>query len=157
MSKEKGSSQNIKILATNRRAAHDYHLLEKFEAGIVLLGTEVKSARSGKINFKDSYIQIQNNEAFLINCHIAEYSFGNRQNHDPTRVRKLLLHRKEINKIGGKTTLRGLTLIPLKAYLKNGIVKMEIALAKGKKLYDKREAEKEKSVKQDIRRMMKPS
>jgi SsrA-binding protein len=151
----KGASQNVKILATNRRASHDYHLHEKFEAGLVLQGTEVKSARGGKISFKDSYVEVRDNEAFLLNCHIAEYAFGNRQNHDPTRPRKLLLHRRELNKLAGKVTLRGYTIVPLKVYLKHGLVKMEIALATGKKLYDKREAEKERSIRQDIRRMTK--
>jgi SsrA-binding protein len=151
----KVASQNVKILATNRRASHDYHLHDKFEAGLELRGTEVKSAREGKISFKDSYVEIRDDEAFLLNCHIAEYPFGNRQNHDPTRPRKLLLHRRELNKLAGKVTMRGYTIVPLKVYLKHGLVKMEIALATGKKLYDKREAEKERTIRQDIRRMTK--
>lgn len=132
----------IKILADNRHAAHHYHLLERFEAGMALTGTEVKSARDGKIQLKDSYAEVLNREVWLVNAHISPYSHGNRQNHDPLRRRKLLLHRQEIDKLQSKTREKGLTLIPTKVYLKKGRIKCELALGRGKKLHDKREAER---------------
>jgi len=134
-----------KIFSTNRQAAHNYHLLERYEAGVVLSGTEVKSVRAGNVNLKDSYARIQGEEAWLLNCHISPYEFGNRQNHDPVRKRKLLLHRQEIRRLIGKVEERGLTLIPTKLYLKNGRIKCELAIARGKKLYDKRETERRKT------------
>lgn len=130
----------IKILADNRRARHNYHFVETFEAGIVLSGPEVKSARAGKVQLVDAYAAIQDNELFLHNAHISPYSHATHWSHDPTSVRKLLVHRHEINRLIGKTREKGLTLIPTKVYLKNGRVKVEIALAKGKQAYDKRDA-----------------
>lgn len=144
-----------KVLSTNRQAAHLYFLLERLEAGLALTGTEVKAVRNGKANLKDSYGMIRNGEGWLLNCHISPYEFGNRQNHDPLRKRKLLLHRQEIRRLTGKTTERGLTLIPTKLYLKNGRIKCEIALAKGKKLYDKRETERRKTAEREARQAIK--
>lgn len=132
----------IKILSDNRSAGHNYHLLERYEAGLVLTGTEVKSAKIGKIQLKEAYAEVSENEAWLMNAHISEYSHGNIMNHAPVRKRKLLLHRSEIEKLEAATRERGLTLIPTKLYLKAGRIKVEIAVAKGKKLHDKREAAK---------------
>lgn len=146
---------DIKIIATNRKARHDYHILEKLEAGIVLTGTEVKSVRQAKINIKDSYASIKDGEAFLFGFHISEYSHGNIYNHDPTRTRKLLLHRKEIDKLTGKIIERGLTLIPLKVYLKRGHVKIELGLAKGKRDYDRRGDIQKRDLDREMKREMK--
>ena len=140
------------VVSTNRKAYHDYFIEETCEAGITLLGTEVKSLREGKANLKDSYAIIKGNEIFLLNCHISPYSHGNIQNHDPLRTRKLLLHRKEINKLWGNLTQKGLTLIPLKIYFKKGKAKVEIGLCKGKKQYEKREVLKEKEARREIER-----
>ncbi len=129
-------------LASNRRARHDYQILETFEAGMALVGTEVKSMRAGKVQLKDSYIEIRDGEAFLVGAHISPYRQGNRENHDPERSRKLLLQRRELDKLFGRTTIQGLTCIPLRVYLKNNRIKLEIALARGRKLYDKRAAAK---------------
>jgi len=128
-----------KIVAKNKQAYHEYFIEEKYEAGLVLAGTEVKSIRQGKVNLKDSYVSIKNGEAFVYNMHISPYEKGNIYNTDPLRIRKLLLNKREIRKLIGMTTLKGYSLIPLSLYLKNGLVKMELALAKGKKLYDKRQ------------------
>ncbi len=129
-----------KIIAQNREARHEYFILETCEAGLALTGTEVKSLREGRGNLKDSYAEIRGNEAYLVHCHISPYDFGNRNNHDPLRQRKLLLHREEIRRLLGKVKEKGLTLIPLQLYFnRQGLVKVELALAKGKKLYDKRE------------------
>jgi SsrA-binding protein len=144
-----------KTASLNRQAFHHYHILETFQAGLVLQGTEVKSIREGRINLKDSYGLVKNGEVWLLNCHISPYSHGNRMNHDPLRTRKLLLHRSEIRKLIGKTTERGLTLVPTKIYFQNGRAKCEIALAKGKKLYDKRETEKRKTVERETRQAIK--
>ena len=149
----KARSKN-RQLASNRRARHDYHILERMEAGISLLGTEVKSVRNGKVQLKDSYIEIREAEAWLIGAHIGPYSHGNRQNHDPERPRKLLLNRREIDRIFGRTTIQGQTCIPLAVYLKGNRIKVEIALAKGKRLYDKRQAEKEKLLDREVREGM---
>lgn len=146
--------QGFKLLSDNRSAGHDYHLLEKFEAGVVLTGTEVKAARTGKVQLKDSYAEILGNEAWLVNAHISHYSHGNRMNHEPVRKRKLLLHRNEIDKLAGKTIEKGLALIPTKMYLKEGLVKCELALARGKKLHDKREAEKKRTQEAEARAAM---
>ena len=140
------------IICTNRKAYHDYSIQETFEAGISLLGTEVKSLREGRANLKDSYALIKDNEVFLLNCHISPYSHGNIQNHDPLRTRKLLMHRKEINKLWGNLSQKGLTLIPLKIYFKKGKAKVELGLAKGKRKYEKREALKEKEARREIQR-----
>ncbi len=138
------------MLATNRRARHDYEILDKFEAGLVLVGTEVKSIRDGRIQLKDSYVEIRDGEAWLVGAHVSPYSHGNRQNHDPERPRKLLLHRREIDKIFGRTTLQGLTCVPLAVFLKKNRIKVEIALARGRKLYDKRAAKKKRQVQREI-------
>jgi len=127
-----------KNITVNRKASHEYHFLQTFEAGIVLVGTEVKALREGKANLVDGYAKIENGEVWLVNAHISEYTQGNINNHDPRRERKLLLNRSEIRKLIGKTNEKGLTLIPLRLYFKNGKVKVELALAKGKKVYDKR-------------------
>jgi SsrA-binding protein len=139
----------------NRKAFHDYHILERFEAGIVLLGTEVKAIREHQVNFKDSFARITEGEVWLEGCNISPYSHGNIRNHEPLRSRKLLLSRREINKLIGETTKSGLTLIPLKMYFRNGKVKVEIALAKGKRLYDKREKARRKAVEREIESEMK--
>lgn len=141
----------FKILSDNRQAGHNYFLMDRYEAGIVLTGTEVKSARSGKVQLRDSYATIEGNEAWLVNAHISHYSHGNRENHSPVRNRKLLLHRREIDKLLGKTREKGLALIPTKMYLKGGMVKCELALARGKKLHDKREAERARGAEAEAR------
>ncbi|MFQ5526808.1 MAG: SsrA-binding protein SmpB [Thermoanaerobaculia bacterium] len=133
-----------RAIAENRRARHDYELLDKIEAGIVLKGTEVKSIRAGKVQLKDSYVEIRDGNAYLVGAHVSPYSHGNIQNHDPERPRRLLLNRREIDRIFGKTIIQGLTCVPLSVYLKGNLVKVEIAIARGKKLYDKRQAEKKK-------------
>ena len=147
----------IKIITENRKARHDYFIIETFEAGIVLRGTEVKSLREGKANLKDSFAAVEKEEVFLHNCHISPYIHGNIYNHDPLRIRKLLLHKSEINKLIGKTVEKGLTLIPLKLYFKNGVAKAELALAKGKKLHDKREDIKKKTAMREIEKAFKES
>jgi SsrA-binding protein len=145
----------MKIVCQNRKAFHDYSIDETLEAGIQLLGTEVKSLRDGKANLKDSYVLIKDSEAFLLNCHISPYSHGNIMNHDPVRTRKLLLHRKEIERLRGKMQQKGYTLMPLKIYFKGSHAKVEIGLAKGKKTYEKRESIKEREAKRTIERVMK--
>lgn len=135
---------HFKILADNRQAGHHYFLSDRMEAGIVLSGTEVKAARAGKIQIRDAYAEVTANEAWLVNLHISEYSHGNRFNHVPTRKRKLLLHRREIDKLIGKTREKGYTLLPTKLYLKDNLVKVEIALGKGKQLHDKRDDERKR-------------
>ncbi len=145
------------IISTNRKAYHDYFIEETYEAGISLLGTEVKSLREGRVNLKDSYAIIKGNEVFLLNCHISPYSHGNIQNHDPLRTRKLLLHGKEIDKLWGKLSQRGFTLVPLKIYFKKGKAKVEIGLVKGKRKYEKREALKEKEARREMQRHLKSS
>lgn len=144
-----------KVLATNRKAFRDYFVMEKYEAGISLLGTEVKAIREGRLNLKDSYALVQGGEAFLFNCHISPYSHGNRENHEPTRTRKLLLHQKEIKKLIGKTQEKGLTLVPLRVYLKRGKIKIELGVARGKKLIDKRETVRRKEADREARAAMK--
>ena len=132
--------KGIKVIAENRKAYHDYFIDEKFETGIVLSGTEVKSLRAGKVNLKDSYVQVKEGEIFLIGVHISPYEQGNRFNLDPMRTRKLLMHKSEILKLRSQLEQKGLTLVPLEVYLKGRLVKVEVGLARGKKLYDKREA-----------------
>jgi SsrA-binding protein len=143
------------VVTTNRKAYHNYFIQETFEAGIALLGTEVKSLRGGKANLKDSYAIIKDGEAFLLNCHISPYSHGNIQNHDPLRTRKLLLHKREIEKLWGNITQKGLTVIPLKIYFKKGKAKVELGLARGKRQYEKRSTIKEKEAKREIERHLK--
>ena len=144
-----------KIVTTNRKAFHDYHIHETYEAGISLLGTEVKSLRAGSANLKESYVIIKDEEAFLLNCHISPYSHGNIQNHEPLRTRKLLLHKKEISRLWGNISQKGFTLVPLKIYFKSGKVKIAIGLAKGKRQYEKRATIKEKEANREIERHMK--
>ncbi len=147
-----------KVVATNRKAFHDYHIEERLEAGIVLKGTEVKSLREGQVNLRDSYASVDRGELVLHHCHISPYSHGNIMNHDPVRPRKLLLHRKEINKLLGKSQQKGLTLVPLRIYFSpRGLAKVELALAKGKKQYDRREAIKAREVGREVERAIKGS
>lgn len=141
----------IRPLASNRRARHDYHLLETCEAGLALTGTEVKSIRQGKIQLRDSHVEIRDGEAFLVGAHVSPYSHGNRENPDPERPRKLLLSRREIDRLYGKTQVKGLTIVPLQVYLKGQWIKIEIALAQGKRLYDKRQAERERELEREAR------
>ena len=141
----------IKILSDNRSAGHNYYLSDRIEAGLVLSGTEVKAARDGKIQLKEAYGEVSGNEAWLVNAHIGQYSHGNIMNHEPTRRRKLLLHRKEIDKLLAATREKGLTLVPTKLYLKNGLIKIEVAIGRGKKLHDKRESEREREMKDEAR------
>ena len=136
------SDSGEKLIASNKKAFHDFHILEKHEAGIALTGTEVKSLRDGRANLKDSYVIFKREEAFLFATHISPYTHGNRENHDPERTRKLLLHRREIEKLEQAVVEKGLTVIPLRLYFKGGRVKVEIAVVRGKKLFDKRETEK---------------
>lgn len=150
-----GEKSTSKTLAENRKARHDYFIVEGFEAGIELVGTEVKSIRGGKANLKDSYAEVRNGEVFIRNMHISPYEKGNIYNKDPLRNRKLLLHKSEIMKLVGFTSQQGYTLIPLSLYLKNGRVKVNLGVAKGKKDYDKRDAMLEKAAKRDIERQLK--
>jgi SsrA-binding protein len=145
----------VKMITKNKKAFHDYEIMERLEAGLALVGTEVKSIREGKINLKESYAKIVNGEVWLVQCHISPYSHGNINNHDPLRKRKLLLHRREIKKLIGKVKERGMTLVPLAVYLKNGKVKLEVGLGKGKKTVDKRAAQQEKTQKREIDKMLK--
>jgi SsrA-binding protein len=138
------AANGFKIISDNRSAGHDYELMERFEAGLVLTGTEVKACRAGKVQLKDGFANVEGGEAWLINAHISEYSHGNIANHLPGRKRKLLLHRPEIDKLHTKTREKGLAIIPTKMYFKDGKIKVEIAVARGKKLHDKRAAEKTK-------------
>ena len=144
-----------KIIAINRRARRDYEIVESFEAGMVLQGTEVKSLRDGRISFKDSYAKIQDGEVFLVNAHISPYSHGNVQNHDPVRDRKLLLHKAEIKRLTGKTEEKGLTLVPLQAYFVGGRAKLQIALARGKRERDKRDTIMKREAERDMEREIK--
>jgi SsrA-binding protein len=148
-------AERIKIVSQNRKAFHDFEIGEKFEAGIVLLGTEVKSLREGRANLKDSYARVKRSEVFLFGLHISPYSHASFENHDPERTRKLLLHRSEIKRLLGKTQERGFSLIPLKIYFKEGKAKVEIALARGKKEYDKRESLKRKEEARELDRLRK--
>ncbi|GIW39460.1 MAG: SsrA-binding protein [Candidatus Binatia bacterium] len=143
-----------KDVAVNRRARHDFHIEETFEAGIVLQGSEVKSLREGRANLKDSYARIDKGEAWLLNAHISPYGPASRFGHDPRRTRKLLLHAREIERLAGKVKQRGYTLVPLRLYFKNGIAKVELALARGKKIYDKREAIRERETQRELDRVM---
>lgn len=142
-------------LATNKKAYHEFEILNEYEAGIALVGTEVKSVKSGRVNLKDSYVKIIHNELYLINCHISPYEQGNIFNHDPLRMRKLLMHRKEIDQLLGKVQEKGLALTATKMYIKARRVKVQVALARGKKLYDKRESIKENDVKREIQKKIK--
>ncbi|KMY55400.1 MULTISPECIES: SsrA-binding protein SmpB [Bacillaceae] len=141
-----------KVVAQNKKAHHDFFIEETFEAGIVLQGTEIKSIRAGRVNLKDAFARIQKGEVFVYNMHISPYEQGNRYNHDPLRTRKLLLHRKQIDKLIGETKEAGYSIVPLKMYLKDGYAKLLIGLAKGKKKFDKREDLKKKEAKRDVER-----
>ena len=144
-----------KLIASNKKALHDYFVLQKLEAGIELTGTEVKSLREGKANLKDSYVAIERGEAHLLGMHISPYSHGNIQNHDPERKRRLLLHKREIEKLHEQIQEKGLTVVPLRLYFKKGRVKTEIAVVRGKKLYDKRETEKRREQEREAAAAMK--
>lgn len=144
-----------KTIAVNRKARHDYELFDRYECGLVLKGTEIKSIRQGKVNLKDSYISIRNNQATLKGMHISPYAFGNRFNHDETRDRQLLLHKREILKLDQATRIKGYTLVPVRLYLSKRLAKLEIALAKGKDLHDKRESAKARDAKREIEKAMK--
>jgi SsrA-binding protein len=144
-----------KDILNNRQAYHEFIILDKFEAGAVLVGTEVKSIMAGRFQLKDSYVTIKENEVWLLNAHISHYSHGNTQNHEPLRSRKLLLHRKEIDKLEKETVQKGMTLVVTRVYWKNGRIKFEIGVAKGKKLFDKREAEMKKTIDKETRAQLK--
>jgi SsrA-binding protein len=142
-------------IADNRQAGHEYHLLEMFEAGLVLVGTEVKAMREGRVQLRDAYCRLQGSEAYLLNAHVGQYSHGGYASHEATRPRKLLLRHEELNKLIGKTTEKGLTIVPLRLFFKNGRAKLTIALAKGKKLYDKRETIKRREIDRETRAAIK--
>ncbi len=148
----RNSEAGVKPVASNRKALHDYFVEDKFEAGIALTGTEIKSVRAGRVNLRDGFVPIKNGEAWLVNVHISPYDFGNRENHEPKRERRLLLHRREINKLLTKVSERGWTIVPLSMYLKNGIAKVEVALVRGKRLYDKRDAIAERDMDREMER-----
>jgi len=148
---EAQTEKNRKDIAVNRQAFHNYDILDKFEAGVVLTGTEIKSAREGQVNLKDAYGIVKSGEVWLLNCHISPYSHGSYANHEPLRTRKLLLKRSEINRLIGRTTERGLTLVPLRVYLSRGRLKCELALAKGRKVHDKREVSRRKTIDKETR------
>ena len=152
---EPNGAEGIKVIVTNRKARHDYHFLETWEAGIVLTGTEVKSLRAGKINLTDSYAAVDNGEIYLYNVHVSRYEQGSSFNHEPNRRRKLLLHRSEIRKLIGRVVEKGLTLIPTRVYFKRGRAKVEIALAKGKRDYDRRRTIMERDARRDMERALK--
>ncbi|WP_303720965.1 SsrA-binding protein SmpB [Malonomonas rubra] len=145
----------IKVIATNKKAYHDYYIEDTFEAGIVLTGTEVKAVRLGKVNLKESFCRIKNGEVFINNMNISPYDFGNRENHDPTRVRKLLLHHAEIDKLIRLTEQKGLALVPTKLYFKRNYIKLEIGIGRGKKLHDKRQTIKQKEADREMSKAMK--
>lgn len=148
-------SPHIRQLASNRRAFHEYHIHERLEAGLALTGTEVKAARAGKVQLKDGFVEFTGDEAFLMSIHISHYSHGNRENHEPERPRKLLLKRREISRFFGKSQGKGYTVVPLKLYLKGNLIKVEIGLAQGKKLYDKRQAARERDLDREAQEAMK--
>ncbi len=148
-------SKEEKDLVTNRAAFHEYHISDKYEAGVALTGTEVKSVMDGRVQLKDAYIAVRDGEAWLFNAHISPYSHGNRANHDPLRTRKLLLHRREIDRLEESATVQGMTLVVTRVYLKRGRVKFEIGVARGKKLYDKRETEMRRTVERETRAQLK--
>ncbi len=146
--------ENIKVVATNRKARHDYFLLDTYEAGMVLQGSEIKSIRAGQISLKEAYVRVDGEQAWLINAHIAPYDPASRENHDPVRDKKLLLHKKEIQKLWNEVRQKNVTIIPIRVYLRNGRAKVEIALAKGKRHYDKRQAIKKRDSQREIDRAL---
>ena len=152
--KNKGEEEGIKVICRNRRAFHEYAVEDTLECGIVLTGTEVKSLREGGTSLEEAYARLDGSELWLIGCEIPEYSMGNRLNHKPKRPRKLLLHRSELDKFAGKATQRGYTLVPLRMYFKHGLAKVEIAIARGKQLHDKRQSQKKADATREIRRAM---
>jgi SsrA-binding protein len=147
--------KDMKMVAENRKARHDYEILDRMEAGLVLLGTEVKSAREGRVNLKDSYVSTRDGELYLVQCHISPYTHSYYDNHDPLRERKLLMHKQEIRRLIGKITERGLTLIPLRIYFRKGKLKVELGLAKGKRAHDRRAAVRERDLKRDVEAQLK--
>jgi SsrA-binding protein len=149
------STGEVKPVATNRKALHDYFVEDSYEAGIALTGTEIKSVRAGRVNLRDGFVQIRNGEAWLVNVHISPYDFGNRENHEPRRERRLLLHRTEIRKLQSKVAERGWTVVPLSMYVKGGRAKLEIALVRGKRLYDKKDAVAERDAEREMQRVSK--
>lgn len=149
------TSKEEKVLATNRAAFHEYHISDKYEAGIALTGTEVKSVMGGRVQLKESYVAVRDGEVWLFNAHISPYSHGNRENHDPLRTRKLLLHKREIDRLDEAAAKQGMTLVATRAYLKNGRIKIEVGVARGKKLYDKRETEMRRTVERETRAQLK--
>lgn len=150
-----GSKESIKLVANNKKAYFDYFIEDKYEAGVALHGTEVKSIRMGKCSIKESYIKIEDGEVFIYGMHVSPYEKGNIFNKDPMRIKKLLMHKYEINKLNGKLQQKGLTLVPLQVYLKGGLVKVEVGLARGKKLYDKRESLAKKDMKREAEKEFK--
>ena len=148
------SNQPVKTIATNRKARHDYHIEDTFEAGLVLTGSEIKSIRAGQVNLRDGYATIRDGELWLINTHIAPYKQASSQNHEPRRERKLLMHRREINRLTGKLMEKGLTLVPLQIYLKHGRAKIELGLGRGKKMHDKRQSMRERTDRRQMERAM---
>jgi SsrA-binding protein len=149
------SVKEEKVLASNRAAFHEYHISDKYEAGIALTGTEVKSVMNGRVQLKDSYVAIREDEAWLFNAHISPYSHGNRENHDPLRTRKLLLHRREIDRLNEASVKQGMTLVVTRIYLRDSRIKLEVGVARGKKLYDKRETEMRRTVERETRAQLK--
>ena len=149
------STTEEKVLASNRAAFHEYHILDKYEAGIALTGTEVKSVLGGRVQLKEGYVAIRDGEAWLFNAHISPYAHGNRENHDPLRTRKLLLHKREIEKLDEATVKQGMTLVATRIYLRSRRIKIEVAIARGKKMYDKRETELKRTVERETRAQLK--
>jgi len=149
------TAKEERVLAANRSAYHEYHISDKYEAGIALTGTEVKSVMGGRIQLKESYVAIRDGEAWLFNAHISPYSHGNRENHEPLRTRKLLLHKREIDRLDDAAAKQGMTLVATRAYLKNGRIKLEVGVARGKKNYDKRETEMRRTVDRETRAQLK--
>ena len=150
----KQSDEGVKVVANNRRASHEYFIEDRFEAGISLLGTEIKSVRAGQVQLREAYVDVRGGEVYLLNAHISPYNPASRQNHDPIRPRKLLLHKKQIAKLSDQAQLKGYTIVPLRMYLSRGRAKLEIALARGKKTYDKRQAIAERDSRRDIQRAL---
>ncbi len=146
---------DMKMVAENRKARHEYEIMDRMEAGLVLLGTEVKAARQGRVNLKDSYVSTRGGELYLVQCHISPYTHSYYDNHDPLRERKLLMHKQEIRRLIGKITERGLTLIPLRVYFRKGVLKVELGLGRGKKAHDRRAAVRDRELKRDVEAQLK--
>jgi SsrA-binding protein len=149
------TAKEEKALAANRAAFHNYHISDKYEAGIALTGTEVKSVMGGRVQLKESYVAVRDGEVWLFNAHISPYSHGNRENHEPLRTRKLLLHRREIGRLEEASVKQGMTLVPTRVYLKNGRIKLEVGVARGKKMYDKRETEMRRAIDRETQAQLK--